>query len=260
MIAKRPRSGVILVSTILALAWSLGGGYGLGGSTSGAWAGGTLPTFIHGTVIPTPSATPSATETPTLTPLPTTTPAAEGCCEEHSAPGCNTTACEDCVCGIVPECCTTQWDTTCLFVAFKVCGGQCGCTDGTPTPTLSPTPSPTATATETPAPIETPTSTIPATPTATVTSTPTTVPTPEPLNHFLCYESHQAPVNRPGVSLRDQFDDPQGPPSTVTVKKAKRLCAPADKEGEDSTAPDDLAHLTAYTIKQTTKFERRGPI
>jgi hypothetical protein len=88
----------------------------------------------------------------------------------------------------------------------------------------------------------------------------TATPTPEPLNHFLCYESHQRPLNRPGVELLDQFDPPNTP-STVTVRRAKRLCAPADKNGEDPTAPTDLAHLSSYTIHQTTpRFERQRDV
>jgi hypothetical protein len=91
-----------------------------------------------------------------------------------------------------------------------------------------------------------------------VTQTPspgaaTATPTPEPLNHFLCYESHQPPLDRAGVALVDQFGA-----RTVSVRRAKRLCAPADKNGDDPTAPVDLAHLTAYTIHQTSSgFERR---
>jgi hypothetical protein len=135
-----------------------------------------------------------------------------------------------------------------------------------PTPTPTATESPTPTATETPTPTATPTETASstatstATPTVTVSPTPTVTATPERLNHFLCYETHQAAINRTGVELEDQFDAP-GQPSTVTVKKAKRLCAPADKEGEDPTAPGDPAHLSSYTIRQTSpKFERQGPI
>ena len=81
--------------------------------------------------------------------------------------------------------------------------------------------------------------------------TPTATATPEPLNHFLCYESQQEPIDRPGVALVDQFDPPSTA-STVTVRRAKRLCAPANTNGEDPTAPNDLAHLTSYTIRQTS--------
>ena len=62
------------------------------------------------------------------------------------------------------------------------------------------------------------------------------------------------------MQLEDQFDPPDTV-STVTVKQAKRLCAPANKNGEDPTAPDDLAHLTAYTIHQTSpRFVRRTDV
>ena len=36
------------------------------------------------------------------------------------------------------------------------------------------------------------------------------------------------------------------------MRQAKRLCAPANKNDEDPTAPNDPAHLTAYTIEQTS--------
>jgi hypothetical protein len=49
------------------------------------------------------------------------------------------------------------------------------------------------------------------------------------------------------VSLADAIG-----PSTITIKRAKRLCAPADKNGEDPTAPADAEHLTYYTLKQAT--------
>ena len=40
-------------------------------------------------------------------------------------------------------------------------------------------------------------------------------------------------------------------PSTVMVKRNKRICAPADKNGEDPTAVTDAGHLVFYTLKQT---------
>ena len=83
------------------------------------------------------------------------------------------------------------------------------------------------------------------TPTPTVTATPT-------FDHFQCYETHRSSINLPGVSVADQFG-----PSTVTLKRNKRLCAPADKNGEDPTAPSHPGHHTFYTIKQTTpKFAK----
>ena len=169
----------------------------------------------------TPTATPTETETPTPTPTETETPTPTPTETETPTPT------------------PTETETA------------------TPTATETETPTPTATATETQTPTPTPTPTLTATPTLAVA---TATPTPEPLNHFLCYEAHEKPINRAGVHLEDQFDEP-GHPSTVTVKKAKRLCAPADKANEDPTAPTDPAHLSAYTIKQTSPhFQRRGPI
>ena len=52
-----------------------------------------------------------------------------------------------------------------------------------------------------------------------------------------------------GVSLNDEFG-----PSTVDLIRPKRLCNPADKNGEDPSAPTDPDHLTAYKIKQRTPF------
>ncbi len=93
-----------------------------------------------------------------------------------------------------------------------------------------------------------------ATPTATDTPTPTLTPTatgptptPGPLDHFQCYETHRAPIRLAGVSLVDRFG-----PSTVRVLRMKRFCAPADKNGEDPSAPMDQDHLGVFTIKQST--------
>ncbi len=137
-------------------------------------------------------------------------------------------------------------------------GPACSVALSTPTATATATPTPTETATPTPTQTASATPTVTSTAsTATPTPTPTATATPEPLNHFLCYESHQAPLNRTGVTLVDQFDPPDTF-STVTVRRAKRLCAPANKNGEDPTAPDDLAHLTSYTIRQTSpSFKRK---
>ncbi len=73
-------------------------------------------------------------------------------------------------------------------------------------------------------------------------------PTPQPggLNHFLCYEIHGRSV-REDVSL---VDDVFGA-TTGSVGRPKRLCAPADKNDEDSTAPGDPDHLIAYRLDRT---------
>jgi cysteine-rich repeat protein len=67
------------------------------------------------------------------------------------------------------------------------------------------------------------------------------------LNHFVCYEAHADPAVISGVSLSDELY----PASTVDVIELRRLCAPADKMGEDPTAPSDPDHLAGYKIKQT---------
>jgi len=71
------------------------------------------------------------------------------------------------------------------------------------------------------------------------------------LGHFQCYEIHRSSFNRTGVSLDDALGE-----GTVTLKRGKRLCAPADKNGEDPNAPLEDAHLTYYTIKQTSRFTK----
>jgi hypothetical protein len=71
------------------------------------------------------------------------------------------------------------------------------------------------------------------------------------LSHFQCYEIHRKSFNLTGVSLADALGA-----STVTIKRAKRICAPADKNGEDPNAPLEDAHLTYYTLKQTSRFTK----
>ena len=83
--------------------------------------------------------------------------------------------------------------------------------------------------------------------TPTPTASPTTVATATAaLNHFLCYEIHR-PETRRTVGLADVFGA-----STATVRRARRFCAPADKNGEDPTAPQDRDHLTGYAIRRTS--------
>jgi hypothetical protein len=109
---------------------------------------------------------------------------------------------------------------------------------------------PTATPTSTAA---TPTPTgPPATATATPTPSPTATPPPD-LNHFICYEIHRRAVNIPGVSLVDQYGA-----SLATVKQAKRICLPADKNDEDPVAVGQPETFTGFTIKQTSpRFPRQ---
>ena len=90
------------------------------------------------------------------------------------------------------------------------------------------------------------------TPTATPTVTATATPVLPPLNHFQCYETHRKTAGIAGVTLDDAFG-----PGVVTLKKLKRLCAPADVNGDDPDAPLDPDHLGFYTLKQTSpRFHR----
>ncbi len=66
-----------------------------------------------------------------------------------------------------------------------------------------------------------------------------------PLNHFQCYETHRHPARIYGITLDDVFG-----PGVIDLKKQKRLCAPADVNGTDPTAPTDPDHLAVFTIKQ----------
>ncbi|HVW24714.1 MAG TPA: hypothetical protein VHC69_05060 [Polyangiaceae bacterium] len=44
------------------------------------------------------------------------------CCATHSTPGCADTATEQCICGLLADCCTNQWDSVCVqLVREKHC-------------------------------------------------------------------------------------------------------------------------------------------
>ncbi|MEO8603820.1 MAG: hypothetical protein ABI629_14695 [bacterium] len=74
------------------------------------------------------------------TPVPTPTPGGD-CCSVHAdGRGCDSTGCQECVCGIDAECCSETWDATCVSEAQQECGADCPCV---PPPTQ--TPAPTAT-------------------------------------------------------------------------------------------------------------------
>ncbi len=65
---------------------------------------------------------------------------------------------------------------------------------------------------------------------------------------FQCYEIHRPVLDRT-VTLDDTLGE-----STVIVERAKRICAPADVNGGDPTAPTHPGHLTYYTIQQISPF------
>ena len=78
-----------------------------------------------------------------------------------------------------------------------------------------------------------------------------TCPAAAQLDHFQCYDGQARPSIRVrGVTLVDQFGtlmvDAFGP----TV-----LCAPANKDDEDPTAPDHPAHLASYDIRGAGRFK-----
>lgn len=77
----------------------------------------------------------------------------------------------------------------------------------------------------------------------------TTPPGGDAPRRYQCYEIH-----RPVMNLRDvSLVDPIGA-STVMIKRAKRICAPADVDGQDPSAPLEPGHLTYYTLRQTSPF------
>ncbi|MBI3767824.1 MAG: hypothetical protein HY271_04920 [Deltaproteobacteria bacterium] len=72
------------------------------------------------------------------------------------------------------------------------------------------------------------------------------------LDHFECYWITHNKTNIV-VSLVSRFES-----STATLAKAKRLCLPADQNGEDPSAPTHPEHLVSYLLRgvvDTTKFE-----
>ena len=66
-------------------------------------------------------------------------------------------------------------------------------------------------------------------------------PPPTALNHFLCYQISRGAIRETVTLTTNQFGS-----SSAVVRRAQRLCAPANKENEDPTAPGDVDHLTGY--------------
>ncbi len=188
---------------------------------------------------PTPTRTPTKTPTPTktATPIKTTTPV------KTQTP--TTTATATATPTVTPTQAATPTQTATPTAT------PTHTPDATPTVTATPAPtetaSPTSGATGTPTLTATPTATDAVTPSPPPSATPTASPSPAPLDHFQCYETHRKAINLAGVSAEDRFG-----PSTITVKRHKRICAPANKNGEDPDAVNHPGHLNFYTIKQTT--------
>jgi hypothetical protein len=81
------------------------------------------------------------------------------------------------------------------------------------------------------------------------------IETPPPL-HFDCYEVTTGGniPNISGVTLQDRFGS-----TTALVKEIKRVCAPANKNNEDPSAPGAPDHLISYEI-DTTPFARKNNV
>jgi len=215
-------------------------------SDSDGGATGTLflwcldPTGLLAVPTPNPTATGTAVPTATLTAVPTptaTTTAIVAATATVALPTATPT--------IVPPTATpTTGPPTATPTATPTTGPP------TATPTATPTPG-LPTATPTPGlPTATPTAVPTATATATVTPTPVPTPTPD-LNHFMCYEVKRRPSfgGASDVSLLDEFGF-----GTADLRRRKRLCNPADKNGEDPTAPQSDEHLVAYEIRHAPRF------
>jgi len=72
-------------------------------------------------------------------------------------------------------------------------------------------------------------------------------------DHFTCYKVKPTrgttKFTAHTVTVVDQFET-----LTLTAKKPYRLCAPANKNGEDPTAPSHTGHLLCYKSKSTATF------
>jgi hypothetical protein len=78
-----------------------------------------------------------------------------------------------------------------------------------------------------------------------------TCPAAAALDHFQCYEGRPRPSMRVrDVTLVDQFGT-----QIVDAFGPTDLCAPANKNNEDPTAPDHPAHLASYDIKGHGRFK-----
>ncbi len=72
-------------------------------------------------------------------------------------------------------------------------------------------------------------------------------PTPPTIDHFQCYKAKRArggaKFTKVTVTIADQLES-----QTLTVVRPELLCAPADKNGEDATAPAHAVHLVCYKV------------
>jgi hypothetical protein len=108
------------------------------------------------------------------------------------------------------------------------------------------------TATATPTPVVTATATRTTTPTISATSTPASSPMPTStaapgaLRSFQCYAvDRQKVATIPGVAIGDAFAQN----GIADLRRPTRLCAPANRDGTDPTAPAAAGHLLGYELK-----------
>src|SRR5262249_30894441 len=74
------------------------------------------------------------------------------------------------------------------------------------------------------------------------------VPVASPVTHFDCYEVTQGGLKpKIPVTVADRFGS-----YTPTLTEVHRLCAPADKNGEDPSAPANPNHETAYEVANSS--------
>jgi hypothetical protein len=72
------------------------------------------------------------------------------------------------------------------------------------------------------------------------------------IRHYTCYRARQSGFVAPaaGVAVGDQFRN-----TTYQIRRPVKLCLPADKDGEDPSAPGDPAVLVCYRVRGA-KFPR----
>jgi hypothetical protein len=100
-------------------------------------------------------------------------------------------------------------------------------------------------------------------PTRASTSTPPSAPSPPAVDHFICYKTRESPGTSAfepveGVALADPLGT-----LLVDVEKPRKLCFPADKNGEAPGAENHPGLLLCYKLGPSAgapRFDRVSPI
>jgi hypothetical protein len=79
-------------------------------------------------------------------------------------------------------------------------------------------------------------------------------------DHFKCYRVRRSKESAPFTEIGPVKVDDQFGTWTVTLRRPVRLCAPADKSGEDPTAPSHPNHLLCYKVRTVSPVFRDIPI